>query len=720
MNGNKDDTEPTIKDESPFGKLSEDLLIEIFIRVPITKWDQISCVRKQWANLFRGECLWQAALNRLYPLASKTKRWTGPIRQGLSKRRYVALYISRNILGVETDIDEMLGHIYLFLKDQLQLSTTPASGILHGTLIDQLIVSGKSKEEADELTTKIWLALLDNLEDTKHTFIVLKSIAQEYDGFLPYPYSRPIKMQWKVFEKLFVDFRDLLDHPEYCDLIGIAKKKFQTVPYICYPLFFFFEMVLTKVLLILVLCISVSSTLTQSNDGGHISILVSKTGLEFAKDFLINRVISTTVPLQLPDIEKKVRIPLIGKVRMGLSNIQIDSVDVHSSKIETGKDGIFLSVSGATANLSMDWSYTYRASFFEISDHGDAFVKVKGIDVKTTVTLLDDNGGLKVASRESDCTVENIDIHINGGASWLYQGVVDAFEKTIISTVENTVSKKILEKMKELDSFLQSLPKERKIDDSAAVNLTFTGNPVLGNSSVEVAISGLFMPKGDGVKVSGSPSSSFFREVNKMVTISIEEEVFNSATLVYFNAKVMHLVIGETKNGSILSTSDWKLILPELYKHYPDEKMMLNMSVTSPPAVNITENGIDATIQLDIAIDVQDSGKVLSVARISSVMNVACSAEIVNENLTGSLRLNDFNATMTWSKIGEFQSNYVQAATSRVLEALFLPYVNTRLKRGFPLPIPSEFTVKDIEIAYANSAILVGTNIGTSTSTNHY
>lgn len=46
---------------------------------------------------------------------------------------------------------------------------------------DQLIVSGKSKEEADELVTKIWLALLDNIEDTKHTFLVLKSIAQEYD-----------------------------------------------------------------------------------------------------------------------------------------------------------------------------------------------------------------------------------------------------------------------------------------------------------------------------------------------------------------------------------------------------------------------------------------------------------------------------------------------------------------------------------------------------------
>lgn len=86
MNRSKENVAPTLKDDSPFGKLTEDLLIEIFIRVPITNWEQISCVRKQWANLFRGECLWLAALNRAYPLASKTKSWIGPIRQGLSKR----------------------------------------------------------------------------------------------------------------------------------------------------------------------------------------------------------------------------------------------------------------------------------------------------------------------------------------------------------------------------------------------------------------------------------------------------------------------------------------------------------------------------------------------------------------------------------------------------------------------------------------------------------
>ncbi|KAL0743107.1 hypothetical protein Bca4012_084620 [Brassica carinata] len=472
-------------------------------------------------------------------------------------------------------------------------------------------------------------------------------------------------------------------------------------------------MVLTKVITFLALFVSVPlSSAQQAKDGGHVSLLVSETGLDFAKDFLVHKVISTTLPLQLPEIEKKVKIPLVGKVRMGLSNIKIYAVDVRSSRVETGEGGILLSVSGATADVSMDWSYAYKASFFHISDHGVASVKVKGMDLKTTVNLAGDNGSLKIASRDSDCKVKGIGIHINGGASWLYQGVVDAFEKKIISTVEETVSTKILEKMKKLDAKLQSLPKETKIDDNVAVNLTFTGNPVLDDSSVEVGINGLFMPNGDGGKVSGSQSSSSsFPKVKRMMGIAIKEEVFNSATLVYFIAKKMHVDIQHTNNGSALSTSDWKLILPELYKQYPNVKMMLNMSVTSPPAVNITESGIDATIDLEISVDVQNSGAVLSVARISTVLEVAGTAEIAENNLAGSLRLKGFNATMTWSKLGDLQANYIQDVASTILESLFLPYVNTRLKRGFPLPFTHGFKIKNTEIAYVENGVMVCSDV---------
>ncbi|PRQ51877.1 putative F-box domain, BPI/LBP/Plunc family protein [Rosa chinensis] len=230
MTNNKENDTLTSGDSS-FGKLPDHLLIEIFIRVPVSEWVRICCVRKQWANLFRGECLWRAALSTTFPLASKAKSWPGPIPRGLSKRRFAALYVSEHIFALDGEIDEIVGHTYLFLKEQLELSSMPPpSGILHGTIIDQFIACGKSRDMAHELASQIWLAVLDNLEETEHTFQILKRLAQEGDVFLPYPYSRSIKVQWKVFEKLFTDFRDCLNHVDYYDVLASAKNKFQPIP----------------------------------------------------------------------------------------------------------------------------------------------------------------------------------------------------------------------------------------------------------------------------------------------------------------------------------------------------------------------------------------------------------------------------------------------------------------------------------------------------------
>lgn len=217
--------------DTPISKLPDHLLIEIFIRVPITDWAQISCVKKHWANLFRGEYLWQAALVKAYPFADLTKRWPGPIPRGVSKRRFTALYISRHLFAPEDEMDEIVGHAYLFLKEQLEIPAVSApSAILHGTIIDQFIACGKSRDRAYELASQIWLAVIDNLEENEQTFDLLKRLAMETNVFLPYPYTRSNKVQWRVFEKLFTDYRDCLNRLDYCDLLACAKSRFQPIP----------------------------------------------------------------------------------------------------------------------------------------------------------------------------------------------------------------------------------------------------------------------------------------------------------------------------------------------------------------------------------------------------------------------------------------------------------------------------------------------------------
>lgn len=214
-------------------KLPDHLLMDIFIRVPTSEWVELCCVKKQWAQLFQDESLWHAALLRNFPSAGNaTRRWPGPIiPHNLSKRRYLALYIGKYMFPTNGELDEMLGYAYLFLKDQLHLSTMPPpAAILHGTLIDQFISCGESRDRAHELASQIWVAVIDNLEENQQTFILLKRLALEEDIFLPYPYSRSKEVVWRVFEKLFTDFRDCFKGDDYYDILACAKHKFQPIP----------------------------------------------------------------------------------------------------------------------------------------------------------------------------------------------------------------------------------------------------------------------------------------------------------------------------------------------------------------------------------------------------------------------------------------------------------------------------------------------------------
>lgn len=135
-------------------------------------------------------------------------------------------------------------------------------------------------------------------------------------------------------------------------------------------------------ILFIVLCslliISPSTQLQSNGEEGSISVLVSDKGLEFAKDLLISKALNSMLPLQLPHIRKSVKVPVVGVVDVLLSNVTIASIGIASSFVRTGEEGIALIVSGATANLSLNWEYSYRPWFIpvSISKGGTASVKV--------------------------------------------------------------------------------------------------------------------------------------------------------------------------------------------------------------------------------------------------------------------------------------------------------------------------------------------------------
>lgn len=464
-----------------------------------------------------------------------------------------------------------------------------------------------------------------------------------------------------------------------------------------------------------IFCI-LSTAHLQSNKDGFISVAISEKGLDFLKDLLIDKAVSSLTPLELTPIEKSEKIPLVGKVHIVLSNIVIYHIDVHFSKIELEDSGIAISASGATANLSMDWKYTYKNWIFEVSDKGKASVQVEDMEVGLTVSLKDQGGNLKLSLLESRCDVEDIDIKLDGGASWLYQGVVDAFTNHIESAVQDAILKKLNNGISQIGSLLQSLPTEIQVDDTSVLNVTFVSDPILTDSSIGFVINGLFIPRNKALAFQNqhqlSQSSIPFYKPAKMIAISLHEDVFNSASSIYYNAGHMHWKVDKMPDQSILNTNEWREIVPQLYQRFPNHDIVLNLSVSAPPFVHIFDDKLETTIYSDVIVDVLlDDEEIIPVACLSLVISASGYAEISRNNLTGSIKLDKFSLSAKWSKVGDLQIDVIEPIMSEILEDVLLPLLNSRLTRGFRLPLIHGFTLHNAEIIYSDSVITVSSDV---------
>ncbi|KAK3132284.1 hypothetical protein QOZ80_6AG0518910 [Eleusine coracana subsp. coracana] len=456
-------------------------------------------------------------------------------------------------------------------------------------------------------------------------------------------------------------------------------------------------------LLPLLLLFAGAAVATGGNEA-HVSAVVAEKGLAFAKDVLIEQAVRSLTPLRLPGLEKAVRVPFLGGVRVAASNITLFHLEVGgNSTIYPGDSSLVVVASGITANLSMHWSYRYDSWLFplEITDSGTASILVQGMEVGITMVMKNSNGSLALSVLQCGCYVKDLMVSLDGGASWFYQGFINAFEDHIKAAVEKAIPENIIEGAGKLDSFLQGLPRSVNLDSVAALNMTFINDPHYGNSSIEFDVNGLFAAVNSKINnLLKRPQLSFLScgDASKMLLLSLDEDVFNSALEVYFKAGSMHWIVDKIPDQSLLNTASWKFIIPHLYWNYPNDDMLLNISMSSSPLIRITSEKVGATINADMIIDVLDGKETVPVACISVVVSASGSVETSGNKVYGKVGLDNFSLALKWSKIGNFHMSLIQGVIRVFLNTVAMPYLNSRLGNGFVLPVVHGFTLKDVNV----------------------
>ncbi|XP_047167486.1 putative BPI/LBP family protein At1g04970, partial [Vigna umbellata] len=308
---------------------------------------------------------------------------------------------------------------------------------------------------------------------------------------------------------------------------------------------------------------------------------------------------------------------------------------------------------------------------------------------------------------------------------FLSNRVVDAFEEKIGSAVENAITKKLTKGISRLDSYLESLPKEVPVDDHTSLNVTFVNDVLLSDSYVGFETNGLFIERNPSVPILDLYHNNLKLPIlctnsSKMVGITLDEAVFNSASALYYDAKFMHWIVDQIPDQSLLNTAGWRFIIPQLYKKYPNHDMNFNISLSSPPVVEISNQKAGAITIVDMTIDVLEEDKVIPVACISLVIQATGALKISGNNLVGDIRLNDFQMSLKWSKIGNLRMYLIQPVVWTLIETVFLPHANTRLNKGLPLPIIHGFILQNAEIILSTSRLAVCSDVAFTESNKRF
>ncbi|XP_012583634.1 PREDICTED: bactericidal permeability-increasing protein isoform X2 [Condylura cristata] len=379
--------------------------------------------------------------------------------------------------------------------------------------------------------------------------------------------------------------------------------------------------------------------------------------------------------------------------------------------------GLRLIIENASIKISGKWKA--KKNFIKASGNFD--LSLEGISILSALKLSCNatTGHSTILCDSCSSHVNSAHIHISGSSlGWLIQ----LFHKKIESSLRNAMSSKICEVVRnsvtsKLQSFLQTLPVTAKLDNVAGVDYSLLAPPTVTAEILDVQLKGEFFRLGQRRPPPFAPPAlTFPSDHDRMVYLGISDYFFNTAWLVYQQAGVLHLTVKDDmipKESKIqLTTQFFGTLIPQVAKMFPNMKMQLFMSVSSPPYLTVHPAGMDLSPALDTqAFAVLPNSTLAPLFLLGVSTNISVKVDIKSKRIIGELKMDKLLLQLKHSDIGSFSVESLQNVMNFLLPTVVLPKVNARLQQGFPLPMPAHVQLLNLLLQSHQDFLLVGADV---------
>jgi lipopolysaccharide-binding protein len=353
------------------------------------------------------------------------------------------------------------------------------------------------------------------------------------------------------------------------------------------------------------------SSIGQISANPGAALLVSQSGINEAQNIAIPILQSQLNKIAIPDLHSKVHVAVIGNIDIDITNIQLSGVTFQTSVKIVPSTGIAMTLSSLSATVNANWHYK-EESWPHIGDSGTVVASVSNTQTDLVLAITNSNGHPVVTLTQDDVSIGSMSVELHGGASWLYQVILDLFSGSIKSDIETAIKNGLATAINtQVATFLAKFPFVLPIDKNVEVDFTLSDDPLFTSALMSIFCKGELLALKNPVEYPIPPPQLPAPAADKMVRIFVTDYTFGSAASAYYQSGIMHVTFTNKNlpaNFPVsLNTTSWQYLLPNLYYKYPNMAMQIDVQVDQVPGIVINSTGVTSEVSGAMIISVINS-----------------------------------------------------------------------------------------------------------------
>jgi len=465
--------------------------------------------------------------------------------------------------------------------------------------------------------------------------------------------------------------------------------------------------------------------LGRRNIGDKVGVKVSVTqnALTYLKDEMLPAAEAAALAAVIPDMEEEVHVPVVGNVELSLKDMKINRLSVLNSSIHLNSgNAITVSVTGLDLDITLNWHYR-ESNWPHISDSGSGEGSTGHAAGSLAIVVGSDTTGHPTAKITS-CSFDlsDLSIKLHGGASWLYDAVINIFHKRIVKALDEGLCNVLTGNVqKSLDQFLAQVPVQHVLGDHIALDYSLAdpyGIVITPDQLVIGSVAGEFFPQGGQPgNAPGQPVAMPDSVTNTQFQIFISDFTVESLGFTAVTGGLAEMLITKDMAPSLakdfFTTDFYGQYAPGLIDKYgsgTDVSLFLAIHQV-PDVIFSVKDEIDVQAGVEMTVRANNSaGSFEDAFTLLLTCNIDGDAEVNSTVIYGQLSAVDISASLVQSQVGTVDINgfndLIEFALSMGLDA-----VNAILAHGAPLPTLPGAEFVNPTILYRDDYIVVATDI---------